>query len=228
MTGRFIPFLHIRSLAKVHWFRSAMDFLTDKTPMESYSKMCPHLSGSSWQHGRGVYPGINAAWKLSAFRVSVEVFKAKQENSVQYFFGSLHQIKVMRFFFSSVKFPQVRACWIKCGQSCYLVVSNVSCGFPAVSITVKIRTELVVLEGALGDGSTWRLPLLWGWDSDLPVPEDLVRCGGNHMAVWYLSEGHWLPLRILKHVITRQSWYSSCKWRWQQEEFIFFPQAVLE
>lgn len=76
-------------------------------------------------------------------------------------------------------------------------------GFSAVSQTVKLRTELMVLEGALGDGSTWSLALLWGWDSDQPVPEDLVRCGGNDRAVWYLSEGHWLPLRILKHEITR-------------------------
>lgn len=48
MTDRVILF---RCLARVYWFRvflrSAKDFLTDKTPMESYNKMCPHLSGSS-------------------------------------------------------------------------------------------------------------------------------------------------------------------------------------
>lgn len=59
---------------------------------------------------------------------------------------------------------------------------------------------------ALGD-----FPLLWSWDSDQPVLEGLVGCGGNEKAVWYLVGGHWVPLSILQHEITRQFCYSSCK-----------------
>lgn len=82
---------------------------------------------------------------------------------------------------------------------CNLVVFSVSCGFSCSLHSSQGEGRGAAVKGALGDGSTWRLPLLWGWDSAQPVPEDLVGCGGNDKAVWYLSGGHWLPLSILQH-----------------------------
>lgn len=67
---------------------------------------------------------------------------------------------------------------------CYLVVF---CGFSCSLHNSQDQDRAAVVKGALGDSNTWRLLLLWGWDSDQPVPKGLVGCGGK--AVCYLSEG---------------------------------------
>lgn len=83
-------------------------------------------------------------------------------------------------------------------------------GFSAVSITIRMRTELLAVDGALGEAAFGEFHSS-GAGTDQHVPEGLVGCGDSDRAIWYLSGGHWLPLRILQHETAKQFYYSSCK-----------------
>jgi len=64
---------------------------------------------------------------------------------------------------------------------------------------------LLIVEGALGEGSAWGLPTPLGLGlRPQPAAAGLVGWGGSAKAVWYVSGGHCIPLRILQHGIARQ------------------------
>lgn len=55
-------------------------------------------------------------------------------------------------------------------------------GFSAVSITIRMTTELLAVDGALGEAALGEFHSS-GAGTDQPVPEGLVGCGDNDRSI---------------------------------------------